>query len=230
MNNPEMLLRIHPTEGGERQLLVSCPNFEVPVRLDRCMSCGKSDGVEIRGRTEAYVRCRALGESHDARRPRTVPISEIMSTDVVSVTADSSIETVIWMLLARGFGGAPVVEGSRGLVGIITSSDLLRHQIGLDAQWGPPTASPEELEFDPREVSIRSFSGLCARDIMTPVVRTLPDDAAVAMAAALMTMERIHRLVVVNHRDPTEVVGIVSSLDVLRWVALEQGYVLGPGA
>lgn len=227
MKNNRQLLRIRTSEGAPQRLLVVCPNDDEPVRLERCLKCSHGEGVEILSPTEAYVRCHSIDAVPRSRSARKVPISEIMTTDVVTVNADSSIETVVWMLLTRGFGGAPVVDGDGGLVGIVTSSDLLRHQIGEETAWGPPVARPDEaLTFDPAEMTIRSLSGLTAHDVMTPVVLTLPDDAPVAMAAALMAMERIHRVVVVSRADSDEVVGIVSSLDVLRWVAVDERYVL----
>jgi CBS domain-containing protein len=55
--------------------------------------------------------------------------------------------------------------------------------------------------------------------LMTPVPTAIPVDAPVDEAAALMLSERIHHLVVIDDR---EVVGILSSLDLLAAVSADQ--------
>lgn len=188
-----------------RELLVECPREGEAVRLERCLACGLGQGVEVVGAREAYVRCLV----DDPRAPRgdrrsavDVPVSEIMTREVATVAPDTSLDSVVWMLLTGGFGGAPVVDAAGALVGIVTASDLLRH----------PADGP------------RDAAGVKARDVMTPVVLTLPEAAPVALAAALMAHERVHRLPVVA--ESGAVVGIVSSLDVLRWVARSARFVV----
>jgi CBS domain-containing protein len=63
------------------------------------------------------------------------------------------------------------------------------------------------------------------RDIMMPIAFTMPESASLSHAAALMAYENIHRVPVVA-ADGT-VVGIVSSMDIVRWVAEQDGYVVG---
>jgi len=64
-------------------------------------------------------------------------------------------------------------------------------------------------------------------DVMTPFAFSLPSDAPVSRAAALMAYEGIHRLAVVSH-DGT-LVGVVTSLDIMRWLAQRAGYVVPDG-
>jgi CBS domain-containing protein len=61
--------------------------------------------------------------------------------------------------------------------------------------------------------------------LMSRVVFWLPDDASIADAAALMALERVHHLPIVT--SDGKVCGMVSSLDVLRWMARQDGYHLG---
>ena len=62
-------------------------------------------------------------------------------------------------------------------------------------------------------------------DIMMPMVFTLPDDAPIAKAAALMAYEGVHRIVVVDEKGC--VVGVVSTLDISRWLGWCAGYSVG---
>jgi CBS domain-containing protein len=57
---------------------------------------------------------------------------------------------------------------------------------------------------------------------MMPVVFAIADDTTIAAAAALMAGEGIHRLPVLDGTGA--VVGILSTLDVVRWVAERAGY------
>lgn len=63
------------------------------------------------------------------------------------------------------------------------------------------------------------------RDVMMPIAFTLPESASLSHASALMAYENIHRIPVVGIDGA--VVGIVTSLDIVRWVAEQDGYVVG---
>lgn len=56
---------------------------------------------------------------------RDLPIHEIMSRNVVTVTADARMEQVAQLLLEHRIGGVPVVEGKR-VVGVVSATDLFR--------------------------------------------------------------------------------------------------------
>jgi len=53
-----------------------------------------------------------------------VPLSEIMTTELVTVSPDLSLQELAEILAAQGISGAPVVSG-RELVGVISTSDVV---------------------------------------------------------------------------------------------------------
>ncbi|XXT25141.1 CBS domain-containing protein [Sorangium sp. So ce429] len=67
-----------------------------------------------------------------------------------------------------------------------------------------------------------------AREVMTPVVLHLHESASIRQAASLMAYEGVHRLAVTS--DDGKLVGILSSLDVLRWFGRSCGYLIPPPA
>jgi CBS domain-containing protein len=73
---------------------------------------------------------------------------------------------------------------------------------------------------------LQRHQGGRARDVMMPLVFSLAETATVGQAAALMAAEGIHR-VVVTARDGS-LLGIVSSLDVMRWLAEREGWLIKP--
>lgn len=217
-------LRIYSAHGDATDLRVECPNHEDGVPLEQCLHCEAVVGLKLVDDAAVFLECKVQDDETDDRAAAGVPIAEVMTREVATVSPDTGIETVVWLLLQRGFGGAPVVDETRGLVGIITATDLLRAQTDDISKWGPPTVAEGEFLFDAREMSVRSLSGLTAKDVMTPVVHTLPDRAPLSVAAALMVNAGIHRLPVVSRDDPSLVVGVISSTDVMRWVARSSGY------
>lgn len=154
------------------------------------------------------------------------PVSEVMTSDVVCVRADVSIDVLIESMLERGFSGAPVVDERGKAIGVVSKTDLLRelHERG-DTIEAPPKKLRTRggLEFQLRPgFHVEELARTTVGEIMMPVAFTLTESAPISQAAALMAFEGVHRVPVLA-RDGT-VVGIVSSLDILRWLAVQNGY------
>lgn len=184
---------------------VHCPRRESAATVKECLGCPACAGVESSEEGE-HLMC----EYHDdsagpeprrrrARRPTDgdrTPLSAVMSGDIVCVSQDLPVDTLIDLLVDRGFSGAPVVDSSGKPVGVVSKSDVVTgDRAGL------------------------------VRDIMMPMAFTLPESASLSHAAALMAYENIHRVPVVSADG--SVVGIVSAMDIVRWVAEQDGYVVG---
>jgi CBS domain-containing protein len=58
--------------------------------------------------------------------PRTLAVSEVMTTEVVSVRDDDSVLDALALMRRRGVRRVPVVTRAGLLVGIVTLDDLLR--------------------------------------------------------------------------------------------------------
>ena len=70
---------------------------------------------------------------------KAVPVAEIMSTSVISVTPQDELMDVARLMLEEKVGSLPVVEGGR-VVGIITETDMLRQICRVDAASSPECA------------------------------------------------------------------------------------------
>jgi CBS domain-containing protein/CheY-like chemotaxis protein len=142
------------------------------------------------------------------------PISAIMTTDVICVRRDLGIEALMSIFLDRRIGAVPVVDADGFPIGLVSKTDLVRHRF--------EDADGDEVRFDPAELGDIGFhvapaSATQVGDIMMPLVYTLRDDEPVSLAAALMTVEHVHHVPVVDHDG--RVVGMVSSFDFARWIA-----------
>ncbi len=60
----------------------------------------------------------------------TIPISEIMRTDVTTTTPETTLKDAASVLLKHKYGCLPVIDGTK-LVGILTEADFLSLTISL---------------------------------------------------------------------------------------------------
>lgn len=143
---------------------------------------------------------------------------ELMTTDVVTIGPDDSVEDVIKVLLENKISGVPVVNENREVVGIVSEGDLIvRNQ-----KLRPPAFiqilggiiyldDPEDFKEELRKAFAYKVS-----EIMTVVPATVDEDTPAEEIAALMSEEGINRVPVV--RDD-KLVGIVTRADIIKAMA-----------
>ena len=145
------------------------------------------------------------------------PIATLMSRDVVCVREDISLDALRAILLERGIGAAPVVDAEGMPVGIVTKTDFVRGLAELDGDLQEPSPRlPPGFHMEP-------LPRATARDIMMPFVFALPVETSVAQAAAFMASRGVHHVLVNDKKGA--LVGILSTIDLARWLAVETGYV-----
>ena len=148
---------------------------------------------------------------------RTASVASIMTRHVVTVSEDDDLDVVRQQILQHHIGCAPVVDARRRPTGIISKTDLLQ-----DAQDRPMTRTVVQGERgDDQGLRVEQDVPVRVREVMTPVAFVLPGTATIAEASSLMAYESIHHLPIIAG-DGT-VVGIVSSMDILRWLATTCG-------
>ena len=238
---PERLLEIrtlHVVAGNAETAdlrSVRCPMQGRSASLEHCLACAENGGMVPAsvGRPE-QLSCQWVSSgdrSGAAAGAGRTPVSALMTTQVLAVRPDVGLEALADLLLERGIGGAPVVDEAGRPVGVVSKTDLMRERLmaGDTEEVVAPGWHPRRGHF---QVEVgRGFHAepppASVSDVMTPAALTLSEDAPVAEAAALMAFEGIHRVPVVAADG--RVAGIVTSLDVLRWLAQQEGY-LAAGA
>jgi len=81
-------------------------------------------------------------------------VGEVMTSDVVSVAATESLESVVQLMEKRRIKRVPIVEGER-LVGIVSRADLVRalvHKLTREAADAKRGRSDEEIRADIRAI------------------------------------------------------------------------------
>ena len=148
--------------------------------------------------------------------------SDIMTRQVITIDADSTVADAAKRMLEKHISGMPVVDAEGRVVGIISEGDLLRRSEvntardsgGRRQSWwlsllaGPfATQSEERAEVYTKEHSHR------VRDVMTHNVVCVDDDATLEKVVSTMESRRIKRVPVVSdHR----IVGIISRANLMR--------------
>jgi len=147
---------------------------------------------------------------------------DVMTTDVITVNPDMTIQALATRLAERGISGAPVVDTSGRLVGIISEGDLLhraeigtarRHRERRRSWWLDHFASDLAREY------VKSH-GRTVNDIMTRDVVTVTEDTDVGEVAELLEEKRIKRVPVMREG---KMVGIISRANIVRAVGASKG-------
>jgi len=137
-----------------------------------------------------------------------------MTTNVITVGPDMSVRDLAAMLSERGISGAPVVDSSGRMVGIVSEGDLLhRAELGTEKHserrhswWLEHYASGLAQDY------VKSH-GRAVRDIMTRNVTTVTEDTSLADIAMELETKRLKRVPVM--RDG-KIVGIISRSNLVR--------------
>ena len=127
-----------------------------------------------------------------------------MTHDVRYARQDDDVDALIQLMVGSRLGCMPVVNKEGRPVGMVTKLDLIEQMLPANRDQ---TDSPSAVALMPRT----------ARELMMPIAITIAAKASVAQAAALMAIEGVHHLPIV---DPTgKMVGILSTMDIVRWLA-----------
>ena len=146
---------------------------------------------------------------------------DLMSPHIMTVADDMTTDDLARYLVEHEISGAPVVDDQGHLVGVVSMTDIGRN-VAEPAQAGS-SGEPGFYRDDAPEVTLEDLGqryveerAVLVRDVMTAAVRQVTVTASVAAVARLMVEQHIHRVVVTQGKEP---VGIITSMDLLKWVA-----------
>src|SRR6516225_313786 len=141
---------------------------------------------------------------------------DVMTSEVITVGQNTSVQTVAKLLAERGISAVPVVDRENRVIGMVSEGDLLhRAETGTERRrswWLDMMASTNKIAGD----YVKSHSGK-VRDIMTRDLISVTETTPVADIAVLLETNRIKRVPVV--RDG-KLVGIVSRANLVRALAM----------
>ncbi len=116
-------------------------------------------------------------------------VRDIMHSEVLSVVPEMTVRELIHLLLEERISGAPVLGPNGKVLGVVSSTDVLR----LAASGTAPDARVSE--------------------IMTPVAFAVHPDESLSDLARFFRRGRVHRALVM---EDNMLVGVVTPFDVLH--------------
>lgn len=130
-----------------------------------------------------------------------VPISEIMTKNLVTANVSDSLTHINTLLKENNIGHLPIVSG-RTLVGIISKTDMLR-------------LSFADIYEDQANVDETVFQMLRTEQVMVHNPLTVDVHDTVREVADMMSKVEFHALLVL---EEGKVVGIISSTDLIKYL------------
>jgi len=134
-------------------------------------------------------------------------IKDVMTTDVVTVSQDTSLKEVASILAERRVSGLPVVDEDGSLLGVVSEADILFKERG-------PTGRQGMLAWLLEPDAAQKLEARTAEQSMTAPARTIGPERPVSEAAGRMLAEGVNRLPVVD--DEGKLLGIVTRADLVR--------------
>ena len=138
---------------------------------------------------------------------------DVMTSKVISVTADTPVHDLVRLLLRHRISALPVVDDSRQVVGIVSEGDLLSAApegiYGKPAWWLAGLMVGANLDYE--QIYERTAS-----EVMTREVTTVEEDTPLAAIAKTLEREHIKRVPVLKDG---KLVGIVSRANLLHGLA-----------
>ncbi|MFN2172650.1 MAG: CBS domain-containing protein [Candidatus Promineifilaceae bacterium] len=138
---------------------------------------------------------------------KTERVRDWMSTDLITVSLDTTLPEVHQIMVSEEIRRLPVVDENGRLIGIVTLGDV------RGAQPSPATSlSIWEMNY--------LLSSLDVQKIMTPDPITVTPDQTVGEAARIMLENRISGLPVIETGG--RLVGIITESDIFSMVVLHE--------
>ena len=144
-------------------------------------------------------------------------VRDIMTKDLITLSPDVEIAHAAKVLLESSINGAPVIDESGKLIGILCQSDLISQQKRLPIpslftllDGFIPLASMKNVEKEMKKIAATTVA-----QAMTPNPVTVDPEATIEEVATIMVDKNFHTLPVV---EKGRLVGIVGKQDVLKTI------------
>ncbi len=140
---------------------------------------------------------------------------DIMTSEVITVSPELAVDKLAAILLDNHISGAPVVDESGKLLGVVTESDLIDQTKQIHI---PTVISILDSVFyleNPAKVDkeIKKIAGATVADICTHTPRTVDEETQIDEIASIMAEKHLHTLPVVTNG---KLVGVVGKSDIIH--------------
>jgi CBS domain-containing protein len=154
--------------------------------------------------------------------PDKIKARNIMQSEVVQLNSDASIKSAIETFEDYSISGAPVVNETGELVGVLSDTDIVKiehlenddiHVKRAEYYFNDPFDELDEPFFSQEDYSPEALGQETVGDWMTPHVISVGPEAPLSEICAIMTRERIHRVFVVKEK---KLLGVITTFDIVK--------------
>ncbi|MEL7498650.1 MAG: CBS domain-containing protein [Planctomycetota bacterium] len=146
---------------------------------------------------------------------QTESVQSIMSASVQTIDYRSTVADAVQLMAEDQFNAIPVVDGDGKCVGMLSRSDLTETFLAEDQELANVLDAGAFGRLSNRFIETCDEKSVV--EVMTHDVMSVSPTTAIKAACEIMTNHQIHHLPVISDRGFVE--GIVSSFDVIRWLA-----------
>lgn len=143
---------------------------------------------------------------------------DIMTREVITINESATVRELAALLLTSNISGAPVVDDSGTVIGVVTESDLIfqNKKVHLPAAFAILDAfvfleSPGKMEQELKKMAGARVGDICSRKLVAVTPETGLDELA-----TLMAEKKIHTLPVMVEGN---LVGVIGKSDIIRTIA-----------
>lgn len=136
---------------------------------------------------------------------------DIMRKRVITASPEMTLHELADLLIEHQITGVPVVSQDGTLLGVISQTDLVRHEQESKPSSEAPGYYRQEYVL-PRGFQVESPDFTRVKDCMTPIVISALESDPVIELAETMLEQKIHRIVIAQGG---KLRGIVTTVDLL---------------
>ena len=148
-------------------------------------------------------------ENARVRLARKIPVSDVMTTNVITVRPEADVHEVSRLLAENKVSGLPVVDDKDHVVGLISEADVLS-MTGVTRGH----TIKDVVRHILGEPVPKQRHGATVGDFMTSPAITISPDTDIREAAMVLDEKRIKRLPVVDKEQ--RLAGIIARADIIR--------------
>jgi CBS domain-containing protein len=148
-------------------------------------------------------------------------VANWMNRELLTVTPSTPISEAVKLLVDRHIGGLPVIDDAGKLVGVISESDLMWREQGVEQPpymlfLGGIIYFQNLLTYDR---DLHKALGQTVGEVMTPHAISITAETTLPEAAKIMHDKKLRRLPVIDDRQHP--IGIITEGDIVRAIANE---------
>jgi len=159
-------------------------------------------------------------------------VSSIMQRDVLSVGDSWPLHQLASFLTDNQISGAPVTSQDGELIGVVSLTDIVRYDSMPESraelhdthEYYLHTLEMQVTQEEATSFHVEQESSATVRDIMTPMIFEVDQNASIEEVADTMVKGHIHRLFVTHNK---QISGVVTALDMVEFLRNSFGKAAG---